>query len=146
MQRFFESEFGKQQMAASYHTSNIYLLRWMKMLTLSFYLKNKNCLKTSSNNLRAAQLSLALLIGIASHLPHQKVENLGMRPAKQLPSLFLNEASTMTVNEVRGPIKAGNGFHILKLIGQQGGQQKHLIQQSETSHILIRPKCNLDFR
>jgi peptidyl-prolyl cis-trans isomerase SurA len=65
--------------------------------------------------------------------------DLGWRKAAELPEIFANYLKTMTVGDVAGPIRTGNGFHILKLAGIRGGDvTKHQTTQYHIRHILIK--------
>lgn len=64
--------------------------------------------------------------------------DLGWRPAAQWPSLFTNAVIDLKAGELAGPIRAGNGFHILKMIDRRGGDQQ-IVDQYLVRHILIRP-------
>jgi peptidyl-prolyl cis-trans isomerase SurA len=57
--------------------------------------------------------------------------DLGWRNTSQLPALFADKVSTLQVGGLAGPIKAGNGFHILKLVEKQGGAAQISIEQAK---------------
>lgn len=63
---------------------------------------------------------------------------LGWRKADELPSLFVDIVPTMKANEVRGPIRSPNGFHLVKLV-QVRGALNSLVKQTHARHILISP-------
>ncbi|MBN2689735.1 MAG: peptidylprolyl isomerase [Gammaproteobacteria bacterium] len=50
--------------------------------------------------------------------------DLGYRPLAELPTIFVKYVKSMHKNEVAGPIRAPNGFHILKLVGTKVRTQK----------------------
>ena len=62
----------------------------------------------------------------------------GWRKAKQLPGLFSEIVAGMSVGDVEGPFKAGNGFHIIQLVDKRGGTDQ-LIDQTNIRHILLIP-------
>lgn len=66
--------------------------------------------------------------------------DLGWRSAAQWPALFSDAAINLKVGEVAGPIRAGNGFNLIKLIDRRGDEQK-IVRQFEVRHILIRPSA-----
>ncbi|MDF1795693.1 MAG: SurA N-terminal domain-containing protein [Coxiellaceae bacterium] len=43
--------------------------------------------------------------------------DLGWQTASEIPDLFLDQLEHMKINQISKPIQAGNGFHILKLLG-----------------------------
>ena len=63
---------------------------------------------------------------------------LGWRTSAELPSLFAEVVSRLTVGEVAQPVRSGAGFHILKLTDKRGNTVKFL-DQTLARHILIQP-------
>jgi peptidyl-prolyl cis-trans isomerase SurA len=61
--------------------------------------------------------------------------DLGLLGAAQLPSLFLDAARRLKINEVTQPLRSAGGFHILKLIDKK--TQTHIVKQTHARHILI---------
>jgi peptidyl-prolyl cis-trans isomerase SurA len=64
--------------------------------------------------------------------------DLGWRPAAQWPAFFADAVINLQKGELVGPLRAGNGFHILKMIDRRGDEQQ-LVDQYLVRHILIRP-------
>lgn len=64
--------------------------------------------------------------------------DLGWRPASELPSLFTQACETLKPGQVSAPLKAGNGFHIIKLIDRRGNNGAKMVQQYQVRHILIK--------
>ena len=62
----------------------------------------------------------------------------GWRKAEQLPTLFREIVEGMEVNDVEGPIEAGNGFHIIQLANKSGGPNQ-MIKQTNSRHIMLTP-------
>ena len=65
--------------------------------------------------------------------------DLGWRKAAKLPTIFTDIAPDMEIGEVRGPIKSGSGYHILKLMQKRGAQAEGQIAQTQVRHVLIKP-------
>ena len=63
---------------------------------------------------------------------------LGWRTSAELPSLFAEVVSGLTVGEVAQPVRSGAGFHILKLTDKRGNTVKFL-DQTLARHILVQP-------
>ena len=63
---------------------------------------------------------------------------LGWRKAEQLPSIFTDIVLEMEINDVEGPILAGNGFHIIKLISKRGGTEQ-IVKQTHIRHLMLTP-------
>lgn len=65
--------------------------------------------------------------------------DLGWRKAVQLPTMFSDVAPEMVVGEVRGPIKSGSGFHLIKLVQMRGAEAEGQVNQTRVRHVLIQP-------
>ncbi|MEX1237785.1 MAG: peptidylprolyl isomerase [Pseudomonadales bacterium] len=65
--------------------------------------------------------------------------DLGWRKAVQLPTMFSDVAQEMAVGEVRGPIKSGSGFHLVKLLQMRGAETEGQVDQTRVRHVLIQP-------
>ena len=44
----------------------------------------------------------------------------------------------MSIDDIEGPIKAGNGFHIIKLTNKRGGTEQ-IVNQTNLRHIMLSP-------
>ncbi len=64
--------------------------------------------------------------------------DLGWRKAAQLPTMFSDIAPQMNTSEVRGPIKSGSGYHIIKLLEKRGAKAEGQVAQTEIRHVLIQ--------
>jgi peptidyl-prolyl cis-trans isomerase SurA len=61
------------------------------------------------------------------------------RPADRLPSLYADAAKNLKPGEVSGVLRSPAGFHIIKLIGRQGGvAAMPAMKQTRARHILIK--------
>ncbi|RUR12445.1 peptidylprolyl isomerase [Legionella sp. km772] len=69
--------------------------------------------------------------------------DLGERHLAELPELFAKEVVRMKVGQVAGPIRAGNGFQLIKLIAIGGENQKHVVSLTHVRHILIKPDASM---
>jgi peptidyl-prolyl cis-trans isomerase SurA len=64
--------------------------------------------------------------------------DLGWRKAVQLPTMFSDIAQEMQTGEVRGPIKSGSGYHLVKLLEKRGAKAEGQVEQTEVRHVLIQ--------
>lgn len=64
--------------------------------------------------------------------------DLGWRKLSEIPSLFAEVVPGLREGEVAGPIRSPSGFHIIKLLGNRGGQFDS-ITKTRVRHILIKP-------
>lgn len=65
--------------------------------------------------------------------------DMGWRKPAQLPTIFSDLVEDMEVGDIRGPIKSGRGFHLIKLIEKRGANAEGLIAQTRARHVLIKP-------
>jgi peptidyl-prolyl cis-trans isomerase SurA len=63
---------------------------------------------------------------------------LGWRQADRLPSIYADAANKLKPGETSDVLRSANGFHIVRLIEKRAGEQKSIIEQNKTRHILIR--------
>lgn len=66
--------------------------------------------------------------------------DLGWRSPAQLPTLFAEAALALQPGDISSPLRAANGFHILKMMDRRGGDSK-FVKQYQTRHILLRPSA-----
>lgn len=64
--------------------------------------------------------------------------NFDWRKIETIPSLFTDVVPTLEIGAIAGPIRAANGFHIIKLLNIRGGTNR-MVNQSHVRHILITP-------
>jgi peptidyl-prolyl cis-trans isomerase SurA len=64
--------------------------------------------------------------------------DLGWRGAGDVPTLFARSAVLMRPGEITPVLRSPNGFHIVKLVDREGGQQV-TVRQTRARHILIAP-------
>jgi peptidyl-prolyl cis-trans isomerase SurA len=65
--------------------------------------------------------------------------DLGERYLAELPEVFIPYLKTMNVNQVEGPIRTGNGWQLIKLVGVNDADLHHQITKTHVKHILIKP-------
>jgi len=69
--------------------------------------------------------------------------DLGERHLAELPEVFAKEVVHMKAGQVVGPIRAGNGFQLIKLIAIGGENQKHVVSLTHVRHILLKPDASM---
>lgn len=69
--------------------------------------------------------------------------DLGWRKAASLPSIFSKSIKRMKVGNISEPIRAANGFHILKLAAIRNDKLQHFITKYKVRQILIKPSAML---
>ena len=80
---------------------------------------------------------------IAKQFSHNgiKVEgaDMGFRNLSEIPAELAGRVSSLDVGQTSELIKVNDGTHILKLLERKSSEQKALVPQYETRHILIQP-------
>lgn len=136
-QNYMDSEAGKIQLQAEYRLGHILL-----SLPESASINELATVESKTNNLYE-QLSngadFSVLAKEYSAGPDAaKGGDMGWRKESQLPSLFADIAPSMSAGDISRPLKAGNGFHIIKVLQKRGGNSV-LTPQTHVRHILIKP-------
>ena len=137
LENFINSEEGRTQLAEQYNVQHILLpvksgLSEIEIETI----ENEaiSLLERLENGESFEKLA-------ASYSAGQKALEggfLGWRTSAELPSLFAEVVSGLTVGEVAQPVRSGAGFHILKLSEKRGNTVKFL-DQTLARHILVQP-------
>lgn len=70
--------------------------------------------------------------------------DLGERHLAELPEIFASKVVHMQINEVVGPLRAGNGLQLIKLIRINGGDgMPQAITQTHVRHILLKQEASM---
>lgn len=69
--------------------------------------------------------------------------DLGARHLAQLPDIFAKEVVHMKAGEVVGPLRAGNGYQLIKLVAIGGGDGRHEVTKTHVRHILLKPGSSM---
>ena len=69
--------------------------------------------------------------------------DLGERHLAELPEIFAKEVSAMKVGQVKGPLRAGNGFQLIKLTAIGGNDEKHEVVKTHVRHILLKQDASM---
>jgi len=135
---FLNSEMGREAIAANYLLDHL-------LIPVS----GEDSTEVKSAKLRyAADLSARIADGIPLGPLKQQLSrgaefpitgtDFGYRRAEDLPRLFSDLVEDMAVQDVLGPIEAGNGFHIIQLADKQGGTEQ-IVNQTNIRHIMLTP-------
>ncbi len=78
---------------------------------------------------RALTVSRELKAHLQKGMSYKKVADkndidLGWRTLNDMPDIFAEQVATLKTNEVAGPIKAANGYHVIQLVGVRQSKQK----------------------
>lgn len=106
-----------------------------------------NALKTKAENaltrVRAGEEFARVAQEVSEATDARQGGNLGLRPVDRFPEIFVNAVLKINVGEVIGPLRTGAGWHILKLIDRQSGNdQDKMTTQTRARHILLKVKFN----
>lgn len=69
--------------------------------------------------------------------------DLGERHLAELPEVFAKAVVEMQVGQVVGPIRTGNGYQLIKLVGLTGSPEHHLVNKTHVRHILIKQDASM---
>lgn len=69
--------------------------------------------------------------------------DLGERHLAELPEIFAKEVVNMQVGQVSGPIRTGNGYQLIKLVGINKNEPQHQITKTHVRHILLKQDVNM---
>tara|TARA_B100000809_G_scaffold69238_1_gene66465 strand:- start:12422 stop:13774 length:1353 start_codon:yes stop_codon:yes gene_type:complete len=136
IENFLNSEMGKEAIAATYFIDHILIASGAE-----------DTPEVKSSKLKyAADLALRIIEGedflaarsAASSAGRYQVSGteFGWRKANELPQLFTDIVTEMTLGEIEGPIEAGNGYHIIRLAGKEGGTDQ-MVSQTNLRHIML---------
>lgn len=64
--------------------------------------------------------------------------DLGERHLAELPEIFAERVVNMHSGEVAGPLRAGNGYQLIKLVSAKGRDDHHEVNKTHVRHILIK--------
>ena len=137
LENFINSEEGRTQLAEQYNVQHILLSVKSGLSEIEIEaIENEavSLLERLENGESFEKLA-------ASYSAGQKALEggfLGWRTSAELPSLFAEVVTGLTVGEVAQPVRSGAGFHILKLTDKRGNTVKFL-DQTLARHILIQP-------
>ena len=137
LENFINSEEGRTQLAEQYNVQHILLSVKSGLSEIEIEaIENEavSLLERLENGESFEKLA-------ASYSAGQKALEggfLGWRTSAELPSLFAEVISGLTVGEVAQPVRSGAGFHILKLTDKRGNTVKFL-DQTLARHILVQP-------
>lgn len=62
---------------------------------------------------------------------------LDWKKAADLPSLFATAAAKLKPDETSDVLETGSGFHIIKLLGTRGGEERLTVNETHAVHILV---------
>ena len=137
LENFINSEEGRTQLAEQYNVQHILLSVKSGLSEIEIEaIENEavSLLERLENGESFEKLA-------ASYSAGQKALEggfLGWSTSAELPSLFAEVVSGLTVGEVAQPVRSGAGFHILKLTDKRGNTVKFL-DQTLARHILVQP-------
>lgn len=78
---------------------------------------------------------------LAKEEPGLESNDLGWRKLSEIPSVFVKQVTSLQPNEIAGPIQAGNGFHIIRLIAwRSAGGEPAAPDRDQAHQILMQQK------
>lgn len=68
--------------------------------------------------------------------------DLGERHLAEIPEIFAKIVVNMKQGQVSGPVRAGNGFQLIKLVNIGGDNVRHEVTKTHVRHILVKPDAS----
>lgn len=139
---FLESDLGETLTSDEYRLGHILIANPTNLEIASGDTDIEQSRKKAEQLLEELQADADFASAAQEHSSGQGAErggDMGWRKAEQLPSLFADIVPEMTVGEVKGPIKSGRGYHLIKLVDMRGADADGQIDQTKVRHILIKP-------
>lgn len=99
--------------------------------------KAENLIKRIGEGEEFAQLAIAYSDG------QQALQggDLDWRRAADLPAVFAKAAAGLAPGESSGVLEAPGGYHIVKLVGSRGGEERKTVTETRVRHILLQPNA-----
>lgn len=69
--------------------------------------------------------------------------DLGKRNLAEIPEIFVKEIVKMKPGEVSGPIRAGNGYQLIKLVNSTANDSQHKVTKTHVRHILLKQDVSM---
>jgi peptidyl-prolyl cis-trans isomerase SurA len=84
-------------------------------------------------------------LALSESSAHDALEggDLGERHLAELPEIFAEQVVKMKIGDVKGPLRTGNGFQIIKLVGVSHTDVHHQVTKTHVRHILLKPGVNM---
>jgi peptidyl-prolyl cis-trans isomerase SurA len=140
IENFLNSEMGKEAIAAIYFIDHFRIVSGAS-----------DSAEVKDNKLKyAADLTVRIIEGedfLTARTAAQAAgrfeidgTEFGWKKADELPQLFADIVTDMSIGDVEGPIEAGNGYHLISLRGKRGGTDQ-MVEQSDIRHIMLVPNA-----
>ena len=137
IKNFLSSDLGENLTADEYRLAHI-LLPLPDKANANQILKIKNEAIDLVNQLEQGASFQKLAIEKSAGQNALNGGDLGWRKSVQLPTMFLDIAPTMSEDDIKGPIRSGSGYHIIKLLGKRGAKAEGNVPQTQVRHVLIK--------
>ena len=137
LKNFLESDLGKAVIADEYRLAHILIASPEKNEGSTSILEAEALSLISRSNAGEKFEMLARQYSAGQNAANGG--DLGWRKPIQLPTIFADLVNDMEKDELRGPIKSGSGFHIIKLMDRRGAKAEGNVEQTRARHVLIKP-------
>ncbi len=137
VEKYMNSAGYDQEHIKEYHLQDI-LITLPEVPSSEDLQQAKNLANTLVKKLRKGQKFETLAIANSNGQNALTGGDLGWRRIEEIPSTFVTDVQVMKVEEIKGPIRADNGYHIIKLLDARGNVQRHNITETRVRHILLK--------
>jgi len=125
-----------------YHLQNL-VVPLSEEPTTAELVKAQNKVQSILNKIKKGEDFSELAISESSDEYALEGGDLGNRHLAELPDIFAKQVVKMKQGEVFGPIRAGNGLQIIKLVGSAGSDAKHQVTKTHVRHILLKQDVSM---
>lgn len=133
----------KQEQANQiYHVQNI-VIPLSEEPTTNELARARNKAQVLLNKIRKGEDFNTIAVSESSDEYALEGGDLGNRHLAELPDIFANQVVKMKPGEVAGPIRAGNGFQIIKLVSSSESEAKHQVTKTHVRHILLKQDVSM---
>ncbi len=134
---YLNSELGQQQTATRYNLSHILIAVPTQATPQMIQQAEQRAMRISdqlADGTNFAEVAIAQSEG-----PNAlKGGELGWRKLNELPEPFALAIQSLSPGDITAPVRSPSGFHILKVVEQEGGSVQ-LVDQVKVRHILLKP-------
>lgn len=139
---YLKKSLKQEQENHLYHVQNI-LIPLSEEPTTQELTRAQNRAKLLLNKIRQGADFAMLAVSESSDEYALEGGDLGERHLAELPDIFATKVVNMKPGEVSGPIRAGNGLQIIKLLNSSKPEDKHQITKTHVRHILLKQDVSM---
>lgn len=135
---FLNSPQGKSALTSEVHVAHLRVALPENPTAVQLQAAENVANKLRTDLLTSTDIDAVVKLNQSSLYPVEGTD-MGWRNSDEMPDELANKVSALDLNQVTMPIRAADGFHVLKLIERRGNGARTIVQQFKVRHILLRP-------